>query len=54
MTTANLKNLLNLPDAEKYVNCQKWSNTYNKAYDEWKDLSQQEKKMTNGKKRFYK
>ena len=54
MTTANLKNLLNLPDAEQYVNCQKWSNRYDKAYDEWKDLSQQEKKMTNGKKRFYK
>ena len=43
-TTANLKKLLNLPDAEQYVNCQEWSNRYNKAYDKWKDLSQQEKK----------
>lgn len=50
MTTANLKKLLNLPDAEQYVNCQKWSNRYNKAYDEWKDLSQQEKENDKWKK----
>jgi hypothetical protein len=50
MTTANLKKLLNLPDAEKYVNCQKWSNNFNKAYDEWKDLSQQEKENDKWKK----
>jgi hypothetical protein len=50
MTTANLKKLLNLPDAEQYVNCQKWSNRFNKAYDEWKDLSQQEKENDKWKK----
>ena len=50
MTTANLKKLLNLPDAEQYVNCQKWSNRYNKAYDEWKNLSQQEKENDKWKK----
>ncbi|MGI0052176.1 MAG: hypothetical protein ACRD8K_10605, partial [Nitrososphaeraceae archaeon] len=50
MTTANLKKLLNLPDAEQYVNCQKWSNRYNKAYDVWKDLSQQEKENDKWKK----
>ena len=50
MTTANLKKLLNLPDAKQYVNCQKWSNRYNKAYDEWKDLSQQEKENDKWKK----
>ncbi|HEX2405659.1 MAG TPA: hypothetical protein VHJ38_00505 [Nitrososphaeraceae archaeon] len=49
-TTANLKKLLNLPDAEQYVNCQKWSNRYDKAYDEWKDLSQQEKENDKWKK----
>jgi hypothetical protein len=48
--TANLKKLLNLPDAEQYVNCQEWSNRYNKAYDEWKDLSQQEKENDKWKK----
>ena len=36
ITTTNLKKLLNLPDAEQYVNCQEWSNRYNKAYDKWK------------------
>jgi hypothetical protein len=50
MTAANLKKLLNLPDAEQYVNCQKWSNRYNKAYDEWKNLSQQEKENDKWKK----
>ena len=50
MTKANLKKLLNLPDAEQYVNCQKWSNIYDKAYDEWKDLSQQEKEKDKWKK----
>ena len=50
MTKANLKKLLNLPDAEQYVNCQKWSNRYDKAYDEWKDLSQQEKEKDKWKK----
>src|SRR5688500_8676281 len=49
-TTANLKKLLNLPDAEQYVNCQKWSDRYNKAYDEWKDLSHQEKENDKWKK----
>ena len=43
ITTTNLKKLLNLPDAEQYVNCQEWSTRYNKAYDKWKDLSQEEK-----------
>ena len=43
ITTANLKKLLNLPDAEQYINCQEWSNRHIKAYDEWKDLSQEEK-----------
>jgi hypothetical protein len=50
MTTANLKKLLNLPDAEQYVNCQKWSNRYDKAYDKWQDLSQQEKENDKWKK----
>ena len=50
MTIANLKKLLNLPDAKQYVNCQKWSNRYNKAYDEWKDLSRQEKENDKWKK----
>jgi hypothetical protein len=50
ITTANLKKLLNLPDAEQYVNCQEWSNRYNKAYDKWKDLSQQEKEKDKWKK----
>jgi len=49
-TTANLKKLLNLPDAEQYVNCQRWSDRHNKAYDEWKDLSQQEKENDKWKK----
>ena len=44
ITIANLKKLLNVPDIEQYViNCQEWSNRYDKAYDEWNDLSQQEK-----------
>ena len=47
MTIANLKKLLNLQDAEQYVNCQKWSNRFNKAYDEWKELSQQDKENDN-------
>jgi hypothetical protein len=50
MITANLKKLLNLQDAEQYLNCQKWSNRFNKAYDEWKDLSQQEKENDKWKK----
>ena len=50
MTTANLKKLLNLQDAEQYVNCQKWSNRFNKAYDEWKELSQKEKENDKWKK----
>ncbi len=50
MTTVNLKKLLNLPDAEQYVNCQKWYDRYNKAYDEWKNLSQQEKENDKWKK----
>jgi hypothetical protein len=44
ITTANLEKFLNLPDTEQYIiNCQEWSNRYDKAYDEWKDLSQPEK-----------
>ena len=51
ITTANLKKLLNLPDTEQYIiNCQEWSNRYDKAYDEWKDLSQQEKENDKWKK----
>ena len=50
MTTANLKKLLNLPDAEQYVNCQGWSNRYNNAYDKWNDLSKQEKEKDKWKK----
>ena len=50
ITTANLKKLLNLPDAEQYINCQEWSNRYNKAYDKLKDLSQQEKENDKWKK----
>ena len=49
-TKDNLKKLLNLPDAEQYVNCQRWSDRHNKAYDEWKDLSQQEKENDKWKK----
>jgi len=52
-TTANVKKLLNLPDAEQYVNCQKWYDRYNKAYDEWKDLSQQEKENDKWKKEIF-
>jgi hypothetical protein len=48
--TANLKKLLNLQDAEQYLNCQKWSNRFNKAYDEWKELSKQEKENDKWKK----
>ena len=54
ITTASLKRLSNLPDAEQYINCQEWSNRYNKAYDKWKDLSQQEKENDKWKKRYYK
>ena len=44
LQTTNLEKLFNLPDIEQYIiNCQEWSNRYDKAYDEWKDLSQQEK-----------
>jgi hypothetical protein len=50
ITTANLKKFLNLPDAEQYVNCQEWSNRYDKAYDKWQDLSQQEKENDKWKK----
>ncbi|HJT84013.1 MAG TPA: hypothetical protein VJ697_05980 [Nitrososphaeraceae archaeon] len=25
------------------INCQEWSNRYDKAYNEWKELSQSEK-----------
>ena len=51
MTTANLKKLLNLPDTEQYIiNCQEWSNRYDKAYDEWSDLSQSEKENDKWKK----
>ena len=42
---------MNLPDTEQYIiNCQEWSNRYNKAYDKWKDLSQQEKEKDKWKK----
>jgi hypothetical protein len=50
ITTANLKKLSNLPDAEQYLNCQEWSNRYNKAYEKWNDLSQQEKENDKWKK----
>ena len=51
ITTANLKKLLNLPDTEQYIiNCQEWSNRYDKAYDEWSDLSQSEKENDKWKK----
>ncbi|HLN34657.1 MAG TPA: hypothetical protein VK250_05175 [Nitrososphaeraceae archaeon] len=51
ITTANSKKkLLNTPNAEQYLNCQEWSNTFNKAYDKWKDLSQQEKEKDKWKK----
>ncbi|HJT85679.1 MAG TPA: hypothetical protein VJ697_14450 [Nitrososphaeraceae archaeon] len=44
ITTANLKKLFNLPDTEQYIiNCQEWSNRYDKAHNEWKELSQPEK-----------
>jgi hypothetical protein len=55
MTTANLKKLLNLPDTEQYIiNCQEWSNRYDKAYDEWSDLSQSEKENDKWKKEILK
>jgi hypothetical protein len=41
---------LNTPNVEQYVNCQEWSNRYNKAYDKWKNLSQQEKEKDKWKK----
>ena len=42
---------MNLPDTEQYIiNCQEWSNRYDKAYDEWKDLSHQEKEDDKWKK----
>jgi hypothetical protein len=51
ITTDNLKKLLNLPDTEQYIiNCQEWSNRHIKAYDEWKDLSQEEKENDKWKK----
>ena len=50
ITTANLKKFLDLPDTEQYVNCQEWSNRYNKGYDKWKDLSKQEKENDKWKK----
>ena len=51
ITTANLKKLLNLPDTEQYIiNCQEWSNRYDKAYDEWSDLSQSDKENDKWKK----
>jgi hypothetical protein len=51
ITTANSKKkLLNTPNAEQYLNCQEWSKRYNKAYDKWNDLSQQEKEKDKWKK----
>ena len=44
------KKLLNLPDTEQYVNCQKWSDRYDKAHDGWKDLSQKENENDKWKK----
>jgi hypothetical protein len=49
-TDISKKKLLNIPNVEQYVNCQEWSNRYNKAYDKWKDLSQQEKENDKWKK----
>jgi hypothetical protein len=51
ITIANLNKLLKIPDTEQYIiNCQEWSNRYDKAYDNWKDLSQQEKEKDKWKK----
>lgn len=51
ITIANLNKLLKIPDTEQYIiNCQEWSNRYDKAYDKWKDLSQQEKENDKWKK----
>ena len=37
------KKLLDAPNGEQDTHCQKWSNKFNKAYNKWKNLSQQEK-----------
>ncbi|HET8793715.1 MAG TPA: hypothetical protein VFM31_07975, partial [Nitrososphaeraceae archaeon] len=51
ITTANLKKLFKSYDTEKYIiNCQMWSNKYNKAYNKWKDLSQDEEEKDKWKK----
>jgi hypothetical protein len=49
-TAISKKKLSNIPNAEQYINCQEWSNRYNKAYDKWKDLSLQEKEENKWKK----
>ena len=48
------KKLLNTPNTEQYDNCYEWFIKYNKAYNKWKDLSQQEKEKNEWKKRYYK
>lgn len=50
-TIANSKNtLLDKQIAEQDASCQDWATIYNKAYDKWNDLSQQEKEKNNWKK----
>ena len=54
ISTANLKRFGDLPDAEQYINCQKWSDKFNKAYDKWNDLSQEKKEKDKWKKEIFK
>lgn len=49
--TDNLtKNLSSEPDIRQDMGCQDWSTRYNKAYNAWKNLSQQEKEKNKWKK----
>ena len=51
MTIANSKKkLLNTPNTEQDDNSYELSIKYNKAYNKWKDLSQQEKEKDKWKK----
>ncbi|MGE5635301.1 MAG: hypothetical protein ACM3VV_08705 [Deltaproteobacteria bacterium] len=55
MTTTNSKKkLLDTPTAEQNNSCQEWSIRYNKAYNKWNDLSQQEKEKNKWKKEILK
>ncbi len=55
MTTTNSKKkLLDTPNAEQNNSCQEWSIRYNKAYNKWNDLSQQEKEKNKWKKEILK